>query len=85
MPLQLLYKLETPVLYYRGEARSLILCIPFLLIGFMTPIQIYPPHIPSPVPFLGHAIQFGKSPIEFLLKAYKEVAIHEILRHSQAQ
>ncbi|KAM6958913.1 lanosterol 14-alpha demethylase [Aplochiton taeniatus] len=32
----------------------------------------YPPHIPSSIPFLGHAIAFGKSPIEFLEKAYEK-------------
>uniref|UniRef100_A0A665TQ23 Lanosterol 14-alpha demethylase n=1 Tax=Echeneis naucrates TaxID=173247 RepID=A0A665TQ23_ECHNA len=32
----------------------------------------YPPYIPSSIPFLGHAIAFGRSPIEFLEKAYKE-------------
>uniref|UniRef100_A0A672Z7N2 Lanosterol 14-alpha demethylase n=1 Tax=Sphaeramia orbicularis TaxID=375764 RepID=A0A672Z7N2_9TELE len=30
----------------------------------------YPPYIPSSVPFLGHAVAFGKSPIEFLENAY---------------
>eukprot|EP00076_Gallus_gallus_P017230 XP_015136878.1 lanosterol 14-alpha demethylase isoform X2 [Gallus gallus] len=30
----------------------------------------HPPHIPSSIPFLGHAIAFGKSPIEFLENAY---------------
>lgn len=50
----------------------------------MTPIQIHPPHIPSPVPFLGHAIQFGKSPIEFLLKAYNEV-YKDIVKYLEAQ
>uniref|UniRef100_A0A3P9J5T5 Lanosterol 14-alpha demethylase n=1 Tax=Oryzias latipes TaxID=8090 RepID=A0A3P9J5T5_ORYLA len=29
-----------------------------------------PPHIPSSIPFLGHAVAFGKSPIEFLENAY---------------
>lgn len=29
-----------------------------------------PPYIFSPIPFLGHAIAFGKSPIEFLENAY---------------
>ncbi|XP_065139979.1 lanosterol 14-alpha demethylase [Paramisgurnus dabryanus] len=32
----------------------------------------YPPHIPSSVPFLGHAVAFGRSPIEFLEQAYKK-------------
>ncbi|XP_054910063.1 lanosterol 14-alpha demethylase [Poeciliopsis prolifica] len=32
----------------------------------------YPPHIPSSIPFLGHAIAFGKSPIEFLENAYEK-------------
>lgn len=32
----------------------------------------YPPYIPSSIPFLGHAITFGKSPIEFLENAYEK-------------
>ncbi|KAM7245592.1 hypothetical protein CapIbe_004118 [Capra ibex] len=31
-----------------------------------------PPYIVSPIPFLGHAIAFGKSPIEFLEDAYEK-------------
>ncbi|XP_057405562.1 lanosterol 14-alpha demethylase isoform X2 [Balaenoptera acutorostrata] len=31
-----------------------------------------PPYIFSPVPFLGHAIAFGKSPVEFLENAYEK-------------
>ncbi|XP_076461932.1 lanosterol 14-alpha demethylase-like [Babylonia areolata] len=31
-----------------------------------------PPHIPSSIPFLGHAISFGQSPIEFLLAAHQK-------------
>jgi sterol 14-demethylase len=31
-----------------------------------------PPHIPSTIPFLGHAVSFGTSPIEFLLVAYEK-------------
>ncbi|XP_076157757.1 lanosterol 14-alpha demethylase [Alosa pseudoharengus] len=31
-----------------------------------------PPYIPSSIPFLGHAIAFGKSPIEFLENAYEK-------------
>ncbi|XP_049329487.1 lanosterol 14-alpha demethylase isoform X5 [Astyanax mexicanus] len=34
--------------------------------------QKYPPYIPSSLPFLGHAIAFGKSPIEFLEWAYEK-------------
>uniref|UniRef100_A0A7N6AFD2 Lanosterol 14-alpha demethylase n=1 Tax=Anabas testudineus TaxID=64144 RepID=A0A7N6AFD2_ANATE len=34
------------------------------------PKSNYPPYIPSSIPFLGHAIAFGKSPIEFLENAY---------------
>lgn len=37
--------------------------------------QKYPPYIPSSIPFLGHAIAFGKSPIEFLENAYEKVRI----------
>uniref|UniRef100_A0A3Q3MSW6 Lanosterol 14-alpha demethylase n=2 Tax=Mastacembelus armatus TaxID=205130 RepID=A0A3Q3MSW6_9TELE len=32
----------------------------------------HPPYIPSSIPFLGHAIAFGKSPIEFLENAYEK-------------
>ncbi|XP_061616963.1 lanosterol 14-alpha demethylase isoform X1 [Phyllopteryx taeniolatus] len=32
----------------------------------------YPPCIPSSVPFLGHAVAFGKSPIDFLENAYEK-------------
>ncbi len=32
-----------------------------------------PPHIPSTIPFLGHAVSFGQNPIEFLLAAYQKV------------
>ncbi|GFS12315.1 lanosterol 14-alpha demethylase [Elysia marginata] len=31
-----------------------------------------PPHIPSTIPFLGQAVSFGTSPIEFLLAAYEK-------------
>ncbi|KAL8600588.1 hypothetical protein ACOMHN_062459 [Nucella lapillus] len=31
-----------------------------------------PPHIPSSIPFLGHAVSFGQSPIEFLLAAHQK-------------
>ncbi|RUS69847.1 hypothetical protein EGW08_022392 [Elysia chlorotica] len=31
-----------------------------------------PPHIPSSIPFLGQAVSFGTSPIEFLLAAYEK-------------
>ena len=34
-----------------------------------------PPHIPSSIPFLGQAISFGTSPIEFLLAAYEKVSL----------
>ncbi|XP_053118321.1 lanosterol 14-alpha demethylase isoform X2 [Hemicordylus capensis] len=32
--------------------------------------QEYPPYISSNIPFFGHAVAFGKSPIEFLESAY---------------
>jgi hypothetical protein len=44
-------------------------------------LQKSPPHIYSPIPFLGHAIAFGKSPIEFLENAYEKVS----LRNRQRQ
>lgn len=31
-----------------------------------------PPHIPSSIPFLGHAISFGQSPIDFLVAAHEK-------------
>nr|XP_006636075.1 PREDICTED: lanosterol 14-alpha demethylase isoform X1 [Lepisosteus oculatus] len=34
--------------------------------------QKYPPYIQSSIPFLGHAVAFGKSPIEFLENAYEK-------------
>ncbi|XP_077363808.1 lanosterol 14-alpha demethylase isoform X3 [Festucalex cinctus] len=34
--------------------------------------NVYPPYIPSSVPFLGHAVAFGKSPIDFLENAYEK-------------
>lgn len=37
--------------------------------------QKSPPYIFSPIPFLGHAIAFGKSPIEFLENAYEKVRL----------
>lgn len=43
-------------------------------------LQKYPPYIPSSIPFLGHAIAFGKSPIEFLENAYKKVSLKRFLR-----
>lgn len=38
-------------------------------------LQKSPPYIFSPIPFLGHAIAFGKSPIEFLENAYEKVSL----------
>ena len=38
-------------------------------------MQKSPPYIVSPIPFLGHAIAFGKSPIEFLEDAYEKVSV----------
>lgn len=37
--------------------------------------QKYPPRIPSSIPFLGHAVAFGRSPIEFLEQAYEKVRV----------
>ncbi|KAL7976550.1 hypothetical protein Chor_008499 [Crotalus horridus] len=34
--------------------------------------QKYPPYIPSNIPFLGHAISFGRNPIQFLEDAYEK-------------
>lgn len=43
------------------------------VIIFFFLLQNYPPFISSGIPFLGHAIAFGKSPIEFLENAYDKV------------
>ncbi|XP_060052234.1 lanosterol 14-alpha demethylase isoform X2 [Erinaceus europaeus] len=46
-----------------------------LAVGHLTSLQAgakTPPYIFSPVPFLGHAVAFGKSPIEFLENAYEK-------------
>lgn len=42
---------------------------------FLFLLQNYPPFISSGIPFLGHAIAFGKSPIEFLENAYDKVCV----------
>ncbi|XP_061411368.1 lanosterol 14-alpha demethylase [Lethenteron reissneri] len=34
--------------------------------------QKHPPHIPSYIPFLGHAIGFGRNPIDFLENAFEK-------------
>lgn len=39
-------------------------------------LQKYPPYISSNIPFLGHALAFGKSPIEFLENAYEKVSMN---------
>ena len=36
-------------------------------------MQRLPPHIPSSIPYLGHAVEFGRNPIKFLLEARKKV------------
>uniref|UniRef100_A0ABI7WKF5 Lanosterol 14-alpha demethylase n=1 Tax=Felis catus TaxID=9685 RepID=A0ABI7WKF5_FELCA len=46
-----------------------------LAVGHLVPMPPgakSPPYIFSPIPFLGHAIAFGKSPIEFLENAYEK-------------
>ncbi|VCW83985.1 unnamed protein product [Gulo gulo] len=46
-----------------------------LAVGHLAPLPAgakSPPYIFSPIPFLGHAIAFGKSPIEFLENAYEK-------------
>uniref|UniRef100_UPI00358F2054 lanosterol 14-alpha demethylase isoform X1 n=1 Tax=Myxine glutinosa TaxID=7769 RepID=UPI00358F2054 len=57
-PLLLLFVLFLVLLHLLRSARS--------------PRTNSPPYIPSPFPLIGHAIAFGKSPIEFLEKAYKQ-------------
>ena len=32
-----------------------------------------PPHVPSPLPWLGNIVAFGEKPIDFLLGSYKQV------------
>ena len=43
------------------------------LICSLQHVQRLPPHIPSPIPYLGHAVEFGRNPIKFLLDARKKV------------
>ena len=47
-------------------------CVPLCILLF----QNSPPHIPSTIPFLGHAVSFGTSPVEFLLAAYEKVSCY---------
>jgi len=42
-------------------------------------LQNIPPHIPSTIPFLGHAVSFGKAPVEFLTAAYEKVSCEELI------
>uniref|UniRef100_A0A9L0TT51 Lanosterol 14-alpha demethylase n=1 Tax=Equus caballus TaxID=9796 RepID=A0A9L0TT51_HORSE len=57
-------------------ACAFTLCLVYLFrlaVGHLAPLPAdtkSPPYISSPVPFLGHAIAFGKSPVEFLENAY---------------
>lgn len=46
-------------------------------------VQNIPPHIPSTIPFLGHAVSFGTSPVEFLLAAYEKVSCYELMTSCQ--
>ncbi|XP_032339912.1 lanosterol 14-alpha demethylase isoform X2 [Camelus ferus] len=51
-----------------------------LAIGHLAPLPAgskSPPYIFSPIPFLGHAIAFGNSPIEFLENAYEKVFLEQ--------
>ncbi|XP_033276415.2 lanosterol 14-alpha demethylase isoform X4 [Orcinus orca] len=51
-----------------------------LAVGHLAPLPPgakSPPYIFSPVPFLGHAIAFGKSPVEFLENAYEKVFLEQ--------
>ncbi|XP_054582518.1 lanosterol 14-alpha demethylase isoform X2 [Eptesicus fuscus] len=51
-----------------------------LAVGHLAPLPAgakSPPYIFSPIPFLGHAIAFGKSPIEFLENAYEKVFLEQ--------
>lgn len=50
-------------------------CYFFIVIYLCLSGQKHPPYIPSSIPFLGHAIAFGKSPIEFLENAYNKVSV----------
>ena len=49
----------------------------WLIPAFFLFQQKLPPHIPSSIPFLGHAISFGQSPLEFLHVAYQKVGNFE--------
>ena len=49
----------------------------WLIPAFFLFQQKLPPHIPSSIPFLGHAVSFGQSPLEFLHVAYQKVGNFE--------
>ncbi|KAJ1101004.1 hypothetical protein NDU88_006079 [Pleurodeles waltl] len=64
-------------------SRVLLPCAFLLSLAYLTKLAFrhlqqgknqanYPPFISSSVPFLGHAVAFGKSPIEFLENAYEK-------------
>ncbi|XP_054847984.1 lanosterol 14-alpha demethylase [Eublepharis macularius] len=67
-----------------GSSLSLLLAALALGLGFLLQVgsrnrrqpdsgqEKYPPYISSNIPFFGHAIAFGKSPIEFLENAYEK-------------
>lgn len=51
---------------------TVVLTLTLVVKSFSKPPGNVPPHIPSSIPFLGHAISFGQSPIEFLTLAYQK-------------
>nr|QBP37233.1 cyp51 [Andrias davidianus] len=64
-------------------SRVLLPCVFLLSLAYMSKLAArrlqqdpslanQPPYISSNVPFLGHAVAFGKSPIDFLEKAYEK-------------
>uniref|UniRef100_A0A6Q2YBW8 Lanosterol 14-alpha demethylase n=1 Tax=Esox lucius TaxID=8010 RepID=A0A6Q2YBW8_ESOLU len=65
--------LESTVDKMRDNLTSVVLAVSVitLTLGYFSKMK-YPPYIPSYLPFLGHAIAFGKSPIEFLENAYEK-------------
>lgn len=54
---------------------AVVLCITYLtfkILNYGKAIENAPPVIPSTIPFLGHAVTFSKTPIEFLIAAYEK-------------
>ncbi|XP_048208164.1 lanosterol 14-alpha demethylase-like [Perognathus longimembris pacificus] len=66
----LLSKLLVPCSFMLSLVYLFCLAVSHLVL--LPPRAKSPPYIFSPIPFLGHAIAFGKSPTEFLENAYEK-------------